>query len=191
MLKKNRFREIDDELLKDAAFFHGRLAPGLYLGFFMVKKARELIGSTEMIDAVSETVKCLPDSVQLTTPCTVGNGWLKVFDYGNFALTLYDKKTKEGVRIWVDLEKTPKGSLFYKWFTRLVKEKEGDEEIILGEIKQLNERLFSFSRVKVEIEKGKHLPLMVCEKCKESFPVKNNVNGLCLSCQGKGYWVKV
>ncbi|MFH1287160.1 MAG: FmdE family protein [bacterium] len=184
-----RWRKLDDDLLQDAALFHGILAPGLYLGFFMIEKARELLGSRDMIDAVVETVKCLPDSVQLMTPCTVGNGWLKVFDYGNFALTLYDKKTKEGVRIWVDLKKVPSETVFYKWFTRKEKDKEGNLEIILGEIKRLNSSLFSFSRVKVELEKEKHLPLIICKKCGELFPDKNNVDGLCLSCQGKGYWI--
>lgn len=188
-MERNRLRMIDDNLLKDAELFHGRLAPGLYLGFFMIEKARELLGEVEMFDAVVETAKCLPDSVQLMTPCTVGNGWLKVFDYGNFALTLYDKKTKEGVRVCVDLKKIPSGTTFYRWFTRKWEEKDCDAETILTEIKRLGNSLFSFSRVVVKLEKKKHLPLTTCKKCEELFPNENSVNGLCLNCQGKGYCV--
>lgn len=188
-MEKERLRMIDGDLLKDATHFHGRLAPGLYLGFFMIEKAKNLLGEVEMFDAVVETVKCLPDSVQLMTPCTVGNGWLKVFDYGNFALTLYDKKTKEGVRVWVDLKKIPSGTVFYKWFTRKQEEKDCDVETVLAEIKQLGDSLFSFSRVVVKLEKKKHLPLTTCKKCEELFPDENSVDGLCLNCQGKGYCV--
>ncbi len=31
-----------------------------------------------LFNSLCETNKCLPDAVQLLTPCTVGNGWLKV-----------------------------------------------------------------------------------------------------------------
>ncbi|MEW6087889.1 MAG: formylmethanofuran dehydrogenase subunit E family protein [bacterium] len=192
MLEKNsRFREIDDQLLKDAEHFHGRLAPGLYLGFLMVEKVLKELGNCEMIDAAAESVKCLPDSIQLMTPCTVGNGWLKVFDYGNFAITLYDKKSKEGVRVKVDLDKIPRGTLFYKWITREIEEKESDSKVVIEDIKKLKGRIFSLKRVKVQIEKEKHLPLMNCKKCGESFPVKNNAGGLCMICQGKGYWNEI
>lgn len=185
MFQKERFRNIDNNLLKEAEFFHGILAPGLYLGFFMIEKAREILGPCEMIDAVSETVKCLPDSIQLMTPCTVGNGWLKVFDYGNFALTLYDKKTKEGVRVWIDADKIPKDSVFYKWFMH--ENKHEEIEILLKEIEKFKDSLFSFSKVSVDIKKEKGMPLRICRKCKEVFPVKDE-NDLCGNCRGKTYW---
>ena len=55
-----------------------------------------------LFDAICETRNCLPDAVQLLTPCTIGNGWLKVVNVGRFALTLYDKYQGEGVRVYLD-----------------------------------------------------------------------------------------
>lgn len=188
MVNETRWRKIDDDLIQEAKFFHGLLVPGLHLGFFMIEKARELLGQREMIDAVAETVKCLPDSIQLMTPCTVGNGWLKVFDYGNFALTLYDKKTKEGVRIWLDTNKIPKDSLLYRWFMR--QEKYEEAEQILEEVKRFKDKIFSFAKVKVEIKKEKSIPVKICPKCGETFPSRGN-EGLCMNCKGCGYWVEI
>jgi len=77
-----------DEIRK----FHGRVAPGVLLGGFMVDYDLELVGKEVEADAIVETRFCLPDAVQLLTPCTCGNGWLKVLDWDKFALSLYDKK---------------------------------------------------------------------------------------------------
>ena len=65
--------------------FHGWKAPGLVLGLFMVDLAQELIGCQTEADAVVETRHCLPDAIQLFTPCTIGNGWLKILDWDKFA----------------------------------------------------------------------------------------------------------
>ena len=54
---------------------------------------------------VPETRACLPNSVQLLTPCTTGNGWLKVMDLGRFALSLYVKYQGEGIRVNLDSAK--------------------------------------------------------------------------------------
>ena len=53
---------------------------------------------------VTETVVCLPDAVQLLTPCTIGNGFLQILDWGKFALTGYDRETLAGVRVWLNDE---------------------------------------------------------------------------------------
>ena len=44
----------------------------------------------EFFDAICETAVCLPDAVQLLTPCTIGNGCMKIFDTGRVAVTLYE-----------------------------------------------------------------------------------------------------
>jgi formylmethanofuran dehydrogenase subunit E len=94
-----------DVFLEDIVRFHGFVSPGLVIGGFMVDWARELIGSNVEADAVVETYHCLPDAVQIFTPCTIGNGWLKIMDWDKFALTLYDKKKWGGYRVWFDLQK--------------------------------------------------------------------------------------
>ncbi len=73
--------------------FHGWAAPGVVIGGFMVDWAQELLGGHVEADAIVETRHCLPDAVQLLTPCTCGNGWMKVLDWDKFALSLYDKRS--------------------------------------------------------------------------------------------------
>lgn len=87
------------ECLQTIEAFHGWQAPGLALGLFMVDWARELIGPQVEADAVVESRHCLPDAVQLFTPCTVGNGWLKILDWDKYALTLYDRRRRAGHRV--------------------------------------------------------------------------------------------
>ncbi len=86
-----------DEYLQVVKSFHGHLAPGMIIGGVMVDLAQRQLAPEVLYDAVCETRNCLPDAVQLLTPCTIGNGWLKVVNIGRFALTLYDKYEGEGV----------------------------------------------------------------------------------------------
>src|SRR3974390_3475300 len=85
--------------------FHGSLAPGLLIGGFIVDLALQNLPEGELFDAICETPVCLPDSVQLLTPCTIGNGWLTVLDFGRFAVTLYEKTSGQGVRVYLDVNK--------------------------------------------------------------------------------------
>ena len=78
------------ECLRIIEDFHGWKAPGLIIGMFMIDLARELVGEYVEMDAIVETRHCLPDAIQLFTPCTVGNGWMKILDWDKFALSLYD-----------------------------------------------------------------------------------------------------
>jgi formylmethanofuran dehydrogenase subunit E len=41
----------------------------------------ELIGPQVEADAVIESRHSLADALHLFTPCTVGKGWLKIFDW--------------------------------------------------------------------------------------------------------------
>ncbi len=85
--------------------FHGAAAPGLLIGGFMVDLAQKNIPDGEFFDAICETPVCLPDAVQLLTPCTIGNGWLTILNFGKFAVSLYDKKSGSGIRVYLDMEK--------------------------------------------------------------------------------------
>ena len=60
---------------------------GVVIGGFMVDMAYKHLPEGVLLDAFCETEKCLPDAIQLLTPCTMGNGWLKVNNIGRFALT--------------------------------------------------------------------------------------------------------
>jgi len=94
-----------DDFLSAIEGFHGWKAPGLIIGGFMVDLCQALIGKDVEADAIVESRHCLPDAIQIFTPCTVGNGWLKILDWDKFAITLYDRHTCDGYRVWLDLEK--------------------------------------------------------------------------------------
>ena len=91
-----------EEFVEMVRAFHGFEAPGVLIGGFMVDYASRHLSEGRLLDALCETPKCLPDAIQLLTPCTLGNGWLTTVKVGRFALTLYDKETGEGVRVFID-----------------------------------------------------------------------------------------
>ena len=82
--------------------FHGYPAPGVLIGGYMVTAAQQRLPAGILYDAICETRSCLPDAIQLLTPCSVGNGWLRVLHFGRYALSLYDKYTGQGWRVFVD-----------------------------------------------------------------------------------------
>jgi formylmethanofuran dehydrogenase subunit E len=63
-----------DEYIHLVKSFHGNMAPGLIIGGFMVNLAMKSLPPGEFYDAICETAVCLPDSVQLLTPCTMETG---------------------------------------------------------------------------------------------------------------------
>jgi len=84
----------------------------------MLDVALRDLGSIPYLNTVSETVVCLPDAVQLLTPCTIGNGFLQVLDWGKFALTAYDRLTLSGVRAWLNPDGLVNYPLVRRWFER-------------------------------------------------------------------------
>lgn len=77
----NEFRQLAEN-------FHGYAAPGLLVGGYMVEKARKELPKGTLFEAVVESAKCLPDAVQLLTPCSIGNQRLKILNLGRYALSL-------------------------------------------------------------------------------------------------------
>jgi len=94
-----------EDFLEKIKRFHGLVAPGLVIGGFMVDYALELLGSNSEADAIVETMHCLPDAIQIFTPCTYGNGWMKVLDWDKFAFSLYNKRNLKGFRVWLYIKK--------------------------------------------------------------------------------------
>ena len=176
-----------DIFLDDIARFHGFVAPGIVLGGFMVDWAQQLIGPGVEADAVVETRHCLPDAVQIFTPCTIGNGWLKVLDWDKFALTLYDKTKLNGYRIWLDLKKTFLFPKIYNWYMRSIPKKHLPLETLLEEIFSAQRSVLSCRAVQVTAMYGrkKKRNIGVCSICGEAY--SNSQGNPCISCQGKGY----
>jgi len=124
-----------DEFIEAAGRFHGYAAPGLLLGGFMVHEARQHIPEGVLFDAISETAWCLPDAVQMLTPCTVGNGWMRIFNLGLYAVSLYDKFTGKGVRVAVETHLLEPYPTIKEWLFKLKPKKEQDSDRLREEIR--------------------------------------------------------
>jgi len=167
--------------------FHGSEAPGLLIGGFMVGLALQNLPANTLYDAISETRTCLPDAIQLLTPCTVGNGWLKIVPFGRYALTLYDKTmgSHEGVRIFLDPRKLIHWPEINAWFFKLKNSKEQPRHGLTEEIKEAGDSILRIQSVEVagqfsvKKHKGK---IAVCPECEEAYPVQDGE--ICLACQG-------
>lgn len=168
--------------------FHGSQAPGVLIGGFMVDLAVRNLPKDILYDAICETRSCLPDAIQLLTPCTTGNGWLKVINLGRYALTLYDKdkdKGHEGVRVFLDAQKVRSWVEINEWFFKLKSSKEQGRRELLRQIKEAGEAILGLQRVCVQPQftvkqhKGR---IAVCPGCHEAYPADDGET--CLSCRG-------
>jgi formylmethanofuran dehydrogenase subunit E len=104
-----------EDYRRRAEAFHGRLAPGLLIGGFLVDLTLQRLPSREDFAALCETEACLPDAVQLLTPCTAGNGRLKVLGFGRFAVSLYGRDDGVGVRAYLDMDRLKAWPEIQQW----------------------------------------------------------------------------
>ncbi|MCB2226068.1 MAG: hypothetical protein KQH53_05260 [Desulfarculaceae bacterium] len=166
--------------------FHGHVSPGTTMGGFLVGAAWDLLGDTPYINAVVETMVCLPDAVQLITPCTLGNGFLQLLDWGKFAVTLYDRETLEGARAWVevgDIERFPRVA---DWFLR--RGGKVDKQQVVQDILDGGYVLAQAAPVRMRswlkpVEKVSTGP---CAGCGEYHPLRQGE--LCPACAGQAYY---
>lgn len=175
-----------EEYLRLVISFHGNVAPGVLLGGFMVELARQSLPEGVLYDAISETSACLPDAIQLLTPCTVGNGWLRIINLGRYALSLYDKFQGNGVRVFVDARKIEAWPEITTWLYKSKPKKEQNKERLLEEIREAGPDILSSHAVQVRSRYlGKHSrgPITVCPLCEEPYPA--NDGGICRACQGE------
>ena len=179
MIKSYTFQELVDLV----ASFHGYAAPGVIIGGFMVDFAYRHLPEEGLFDALCETPKCLPDAIQLLTPCTLGNGWLTVVNTGRFALTLYDKETGNGVRAFVDPVRLNGWSEIRTWFFKLKTKKEQNSTLLIAEIREAGADICDFQAVKVAdrfLSKTHRKGFTVCPSCGEAYPVDDGP--ICLGC---------
>ena len=175
-----------EEYLHLVKSFHGNLAPGLIVGGFMVDLAMKNLPEGQFFDAVCETPVCLPDAVQILTPCTIGNGWLSIVPFGKFAVTLYEKYSGKGVRVYLDMEKLKAWPDVQDWYLKKKKKSEQNSDVLLAQIKEAGHRLLSLQSVQVEPEKIRRKklgPVEICPVCGEAYPTGDGDK--CRSCQGE------
>lgn len=181
-----------EEYLHLVKSFHGTLAPGLLIGGFMVDLAMKHLPEGEFFDAVCETPVCLPDAVQILTPCTIGNGWLSVVSFGKFAITLYEKYGGRGVRVYLDTGKLNQWPEIRDWYLKKKKKNEQNSELLFAQIKDAGHGLFSIQHVQVDPEKvsrKKMGPVAVCPVCREAYPTRDGEK--CRSCQGDSPFTEI
>jgi formylmethanofuran dehydrogenase subunit E len=164
-----------DDYMHLVKSFHGSLAPGLIIGGFMVETAMKNLPEGVLFDAICETQTCLPDAVQLLTPCTIGNGWLKVLGFGRYALCLYDKYEGDGVRVFLDPKKLEDWPEIKSWFFKLKPKKEQDATALRDQIIDAGPEILTIERVHVDMarfaKKGKGA-IATCPSCGEAYRQK-------------------
>ncbi|MGA2331036.1 MAG: formylmethanofuran dehydrogenase subunit E family protein [Syntrophales bacterium] len=171
--------------------FHGYLAPGLLVGGFMVDHALNHLPEGDFFDAVCETRACLPDAVQLLTPCTIGNGWLRIIDLGRYALTLYNKYGGKGVRVYLDVRKLDSRPNIKNWFLKLKPKDQQDSNALLEEICEAQATILGTAMVEVRLDhlEKKHKDIItICPACNEAYRALSQ--GLCKSCRGEVQYLK-
>jgi formylmethanofuran dehydrogenase subunit E len=173
-----------EEFLELTRMFHGYPAPGVVIGAKMVDIAMNRMPSGVLFDAVSETTKCLPDAVQLLTPCTWGNGWLRVMPLGRYALTLFEKNTGHGTRVYVNpaqLEPYPETRY---WFYGIKPKRKDKTDLLIREIRQAQDRLYGVQEVRVKPELLSKDPSdrhVICPECREAYPAGHGP--ICRGCR--------
>lgn len=170
--------------------FHGYPAPGVLIGGYMVAAAQRRLAPGILYDAVCETRSCLPDAIQLLTPCSVGNGWLRVFHFGRYALSLYDKYTGAGWRIFIDPEKLQNWPEIQTWFLKLKPKKEQDSPKLFEEIEAAGDSICSLQPIQLQpqflVRRGKG-GIAICPQCREAYPASDGPH--CRACQGESPYV--
>lgn len=175
-----------EQYLQVIESFHGYPAPGLILGGFMVDLALKHVPEGVLLDAISETPSCLPDAIQLLTPCTIGNGWLKIINLGRYALSLYEKFEGEGVRVYVDPRKLDQWSEIKTWLFKLKPKAEQDSELLFAQIKEAGSSICELQRIRVQTRyrgKTKRGKITACVLCGEPYPTADGA--VCRGCQGE------
>lgn len=174
-----------EQLMEKIQNFHGFAAPGVITGKFMIDIAYNNLPEEGLFDAICETCRCLPDAIQLFTPCTIGNNWLKIFNFGRFALILYNKNNGDGIRVYLNpatLEKWPE---IKNWFFKLKPKKEQNYEKLLQQITSAGESIYGIQHVKVNIpslNKHRTEKFSICPICHEAYPATDG--DICLACRG-------
>lgn len=152
----------------------------------MVDLAYQHLPKEGLFDAICETSICLPDAIQLLTPCSIGNRWLKVIDIGRFAITLYEKYEGEGIRVFLDPAKIEAWPEIKSWFFRLEPKKEQDSQLLLEQIREAGADICGIQQVKVDphfIKIQLRGRPTICPVCGEAYPA--NDGEICRACQGE------
>ena len=131
-----------------------------------------------------------PTPFRLLTPCTIGNGWLAIINLGRYALSMYEKSTGIGVRVFIDPARLDKWPEIKGWFFKTKSKKEQDFGLLLKEIGEAAGDICGVRAIEVPVtllEKNHRGTFAVCPVCGESYPAADGDS--CLGCQGMDPYV--
>ncbi len=183
-----------EEYLEKIKSFHGSAAPGMIAGGIMVDLAMNNLPEGEFFDVICETGHCLVDAVQLLTPCTIGNGWLKTVYTSRFAIIFYNKYNGDGIRVYIDINKLKKWKEIKTWYLKEKDKHEQDTEKIINQLIEAGSDYMGLMKVKVKKEfltTGPKIsePVSICPSCNEIFYKK--FGATCPACQGNAPYEKI
>lgn len=181
-----------EEFRKLAENFHGYAAPGILLGAYMVERCKRELPEGTLFEAVVETGKCLPDAVQLLTPCTTGNQRLKIDNLGRYALTLFDKFTGEGARVSLDSKKMEAWPELYAWFFKKKSKSMQDSAKLASEIREAGDSICRVEKARIKkrfIGRPHSDPIGLCPVCGEAYP--SDDGPICRGCQGEAPYISL
>ena len=164
-----------DQFIIDMEAFHGARAPGIVVGGLMLEAALETVGETPDLAVVVETYNCLPDAVQMLTSCTIGNGGLKIYDWGKFALSAYNRASLTGVRAWIVADTVAKWPMIDRWFNP-PKDRTGPPAFddLARELIRARADLIAIREIRIaaDEEEKKKKKTGICPDCGESYFLK-------------------
>jgi formylmethanofuran dehydrogenase subunit E len=175
-----------DEYAALVRSFHGSAAPWVMIGGFMIDLVYRHLPPGGLYDVVCETARCLPDAVQLLTPCSIGNRWLKIIDTGRYALTFYEKRTGAGARVYLDCGKLDPWYEIKEWYLKLTPKEAQNAGSLLNQIREAGTDICSIEEVRVSLGffgKKKKDPIAVCPACKEAYRSADGA-AVCPACRG-------
>ncbi len=178
-----------EQIIEEAMRFHGGRGPGVAAGVMMVEHGLEQLGPVEKLGLHIETAQCLPDGALIAAKSRYPKCIVTIAGAGKFALTVFDGKTGEGVRVWMDHTKTERYGKLHRWFLRLGPWDEARAERhakVLAEMKEAGSRVFTTRRVRVNTTPEESDKIAFCEKCGEPFTTKSATPARCVCCAEKG-----
>lgn len=185
-----------EEFMDVATKFHGYPAPGIIIGAYMVEYAKQfvkpMLEDHGLFNAISETGQCLPDAIQILTPCTVGNGWLTICNSGRYAMSLYNKYNGKGVRVYIDYDKLEPYPTIKEWLMKLKPKREQDSDKLQEEIKEAKTAILSVQEIEaLPRYYGKHGKggITRCAMCHEPIPARDGI--ICKACRGESPYMSI
>ncbi len=166
--------------------FHSYPAPGVLIGGIMVDELMRRMPEGVLYDAIAETSWCLPDAIQMLTPCTIGNGWLRVVNFGVYGLSLFDKRTGQGFRAVIDPETLKDRPCLRDWLLKLKPKKDQDSPGLRREIETMGRSALRVEPVAVrgdQLVKRSKGAITLCPICGDAYPAV--FGAVCRACQGE------